>query len=215
MSEIRARITGFLETQGAHIVGFGAIPDNTVVMEVKEPFPRAVVFGLPLSRAVLETVEDRPTLLYKHHYKTVNWMLDQTAFRLARLIEDLGRRALAVPASQTVDWDEQKGHVSHKDLARAAGLGHIGRSGLLVHPEYGARVRYASVLTDLEFAPDAPAATTCGDCQKCVRACPAQAISEGGVDLNKCLAKLKEFAGIRGIGQYICGVCVRVCDGRH
>lgn len=215
MADSRARIAGFLQAQGTKIVGFCAVPDNTHVIEVTETFPRAVVFGFPLSRTVLETIEDRPTLLYKHHYKTVNWMLDQTAFRLARFIEEMGKRALALPASQTVDWERQKGHVSHKHLAAAAGLGHIGRSGLVVHPECGAQVRYASVLTDLEFTPDARAAGTCGDCQKCVRACPAQAIGDRGVDLARCLEKLREFSRIRGIGQYICGVCVRACDGRH
>lgn len=215
MADARALITERLKTQGIDIVGFGAVPPHFTVAEVHEPFPRAIVFGIPLARAVLATIEDRPTLLYKHHYKTVNWLLDQAAFHLARYIEELGRRALAVPASQTVDWEQQAGHVSHKGLAAACGLGYIGRSGLLVHPAHGARVRYASVLTDLDFAPDRSAAGACGDCQKCVRACPAQAIGADGVDLARCLAKLKEFSRIRGIGQYICGVCVKVCDGRR
>jgi epoxyqueuosine reductase len=215
MPDNRQQVIEFLDKLGTKIIGFCEVPDKLEIIEIQESFPRAVVFGFRLSASVLRTVRDRPTLIYKHHYKTVNWVLDQTAFHLARYIEDQGMRALALPASQTVDWEKQKGHASHKALAAAAGLGYIGRSGLLVHTSYGAQVRYAAVLTDMEFKVDMQAAATCGSCRKCIEACPAGAITESGVDLKLCLDKLKEFAKIRGIGQYICGVCIKVCDGRN
>ncbi len=211
----RELTAAFLDSLGITIIGFCAIPDNMETMEIERPFPRAIVIGIPLSRSVLETIKDRPTLLYKHHYKTVNWMLDQAAFRLAQRIESLGASALAVPASQTVDWGKNRGHISHKSLCVACGLGHIGRSGLVVHPRFGSQVRYASVLTDLDFPTDGPSTGKCGECRKCISACPAQAISDDGVDLARCLNMLKEFSKIRGIGQYICGLCVKACDGGH
>lgn len=215
MLDNRKQIIEFLGSFGTKIVGFCTVPGDLEIIEIEDKFPRAIVFGFRLSAGVLGTIKDRPTLIYKHHYKTVNWILDQTAFHLVRYIEDQGMRAMALPASQTVDWEKQKGHLSHKALGVAAGLGHIGRSGLLVHPSHGATVRYASVLTDMEFKVDAQSTTTCGICRKCIEACPAGAISEDAVDLQRCLEKLKEFAKIRGIGQYICGVCVKVCDGRN
>lgn len=215
MSRRKNDIIEFLQNHGAKAIGFTEISADMAVLETDEQFPRAVVFGFVLAQSVLNTIKDKPTLIYKHHYKTVNWILDQTAYHLVRFIEDGGNRALAIPASQTVDWERQKGHLSHKSLAIAAGLGHIGRSGLVVHPDFGARVRYASVLTDLEFTPDASIETNCGSCRKCVAVCPAGAIDDSGVDLTRCLQKLKEFSKIRGIGQYICGVCVKACDGQH
>jgi epoxyqueuosine reductase QueG len=213
MTEIKKQVVQFLQTYHVHVVGFGRVPDDVTILEV-EQLPRAIVVGIPLSKSVLATVTDRPSLIYKHHYKTVNWILDQTAFHLVQFIETKGARAIAVPASQTIDWENQRGHISHKTLARAAGLGHIGRSGLLIHPTYGAQVRYVSVLTDLHFAPDAPLETDCGTCTKCITVCPAHAISEQGVNIKQCYEKLREFSRIRGIGQYICGVCVKVCNGR-
>ena len=211
---IKDEIKGFLKKSGVKIVGFGNIPKDADRLEIESKLPRVVVFGYPLSRSILETIRDRPTLIYKHHYKTVNWILDQTAYHLMNFIEEKGRRAIAIPASQTVDWNRQKGHISHKVLGQEAGLGFIGRSGLLVHTIYGAQVRYVSVLTDLEFEPDQRIQAECGACFKCIKACPAQAISKDDVDLSRCLDQLKEFSKIRGIGQYICGVCVKVCDGR-
>jgi epoxyqueuosine reductase len=212
---IKEEIRKNLEHFGVEVVGFGAIPEDVELHEVEEKFPRVIVFGYILSKSVLATIKDRPTLIYKHHYKTVNWLLDQTAYHLVRFIEEKGHKAIAIPASQTVDWDKQRGHISHKRLAEEAGLGFIGRSGLLVHPQLGAQVRYVSVLTDLDFEPSKKIDANCGTCKKCIEVCPADAISEDGVDIKRCYEKLREFSKIRGIGQYICGVCVKVCDGQN
>ncbi len=215
MTDARTAVVNFLKPYNVEIVGFGRVPENMEVLEIGNPLPRTIVFGYILSRSVLATIKDRPTLLYKHHYKTVNWLLDQTAFHLAHFIEQRGDKAVAIPASQLVDWELHKGHISHRHLAQAAGLGHLGRSGLLVHPQYGAQVRYASILTDMEFEPDEPISTTCDPCLKCVAACPAHAIAEDSMDIHRCYQQLTQFAAIRGIGQHICGVCVKVCNGQH
>lgn len=215
MTNSKKTMRFFLHDRGISIVGFGTVPERTVIPEVDMVFPHAIVFGFALSRTVLATIKDKPTLIYKHHYKTVNWILDQTACQVVSFLEGHRYRALAIPASQTIDSDHRKGHISHVILGQNAGLGFIGRSGLLIHPDYGARVRYVSVLTDLDFAPDAPLDLSCGECRACITACPAHAIAEAGVDIQKCYEKLCTFAGMRGIGQHICGVCVNVCHGRH
>ena len=215
MPEIKDHITGFLARLGTKLVGFCDVPKDLRILEIEESFPRVIVFGFSLSKSVLETIKDRPTLIYKHHYKTVNWLLDQTACHLVRFIEEQGKRAIAIPASQLVDWEHHKGHASHRHLAQEAGLGYLGRHGLLVHLEYGAQVRYCSILTDLEFPPDDKIEDNCGTCRKCIAACPARAITEDGVDIFRCYEKLEEFSRVRGIGQHICGVCVKACDGRH
>ncbi|MBI5025250.1 MAG: epoxyqueuosine reductase, partial [Nitrospirae bacterium] len=48
----------------------------------------------------------------------------------------------------------------------------------------------------------------------CLGVCPANAIGEtyNKWDKAACLEKLKDFAKTRNIGQYICGLCVKVCD---
>ena len=178
-------------------------------------FSRAIVVGLRLSDAVLERIVDRPTPLYFHHYRQVNWRLDRLALELADLIQDEGHASLAVPASQIVGRDPMRGHVSHRMLGQKAGLGHIGRSALLVHQRYGARMRYVSVLTDAPLPADKPAEGDCGGCRACVEACPAGAIKEDVARFDKaaCYAALNDFTRIPFVGQHICGVCVRACRG--
>jgi epoxyqueuosine reductase len=215
MTDAKRTVRTFLHAYKVDVVGFCSFPDAIQLLEIERRLPRAIVFGYRLSSPVLNTVTDRPSLLYKHHYKTVNWILDQTAFFCTQFIQNNNRNALAIPATQLVDWQHHKGHVSHRHLGQEAGLGHIGRSGLLIHPQYGAQVRYVSILTDLEFEPDTKIDTACGTCKKCVLACPAKAISDDGVDIERCYAKLSEFAGMRGIGQHICGICVKVCNGKN
>lgn len=215
MNDPKQLIRDFLHAREISIVGFGTVPETVIVPELNTTLPRAIVFGFILSRSVLATIKDRPTLIYKHHYKTVNWILDQTACHVAAFLERHNVEALAIPASQTIDKEHKKGHISHISLGKRAGLGYIGRNGLLIHPKYGAQVRYVTVLTDLDFSPDEPLDLSCGECHACIEACPAQAITEDGVDIEKCYEKLCAFAGMRGIGQHICGVCVKVCDGKH
>jgi epoxyqueuosine reductase len=70
------------------------------------------------------------------------------------------------------------------------------------------------VLTDLSLEPDKPVEGDCGNCYRCLEVCPAGAITKEGYDRGKCLEKLKEFAKKPGIGQFICGVCVKACKGK-
>jgi len=170
-----------------------------------------ISIGFRLQDSIIDGIINEPTLIYKHHYSTVNHLLDHTAVQIANEIQNMGWKALPIPASQIVDWKQQSGHLPHKMVAYYAGLGWIGRSGLLINPQFGARVRYATVLTDLPLKAGKPVKGDCGDCHRCIESCPAGAITEEGYDRNKCLEKLKEFAKKPGIGQFICGVCVRAC----
>ncbi|MFH1941024.1 MAG: hypothetical protein ABIL68_02885 [bacterium] len=172
--------------------------------------------GTALSRSVFEGIIDRPTLLYKWHYRQANNFLDGLAFLLTQYINAKGFRALPIPASQIVDWEAQKGCVSHRALAEAAGLGWRGKNNLLVNDMYGSQVRLVSVLTDMPLLTDRPVENGCGNCRRCVSACPASALGEeaDAYDLKKCYDHLSVFSKMPGIGQHICGLCVKACPGK-
>jgi epoxyqueuosine reductase len=181
-----------------------------------DSFPLAISLGLRLSDAVLEDLRDAPTPLYFHHYRQVNAFLDRGALLLAGFIQDLGCRALPIAASQIIDWEGQRGHVSHKDIARRAGLGWIGRNNLLVTPEFGSRLRLVTILTDLPLPAAVPQSFGCGDCRACLAPCPAGSIKERPEDFDhkSCYEKLKEFRRAGLASQFICGICVKACRGR-
>jgi reductive dehalogenase len=68
-------------------------------------------------------------------------------------------------------------------IAIEAGLGELGRNGLLITEKFGPRVRLCKVFTDLPLVPDEPhffgVEEFCRKCLKCAEDCPSQAISSG------------------------------------
>lgn len=181
--------------------------------ESRAGFARGVAIGKRVLDTVLADIEDRPTPLYLHHYRQLNFFLDRAALRLAAFIRDRGFRALPIAASQIVDWKNQRAHVSHKKVGRLAGLGWTGRNNLLVHPEFGSQFRLATILTDMPLEPDTSLDRGCGSCYRCLPVCPAAAIrpDPGDFDHLACFEKLKEFRRSGIVGQFICGVCVKTC----
>jgi len=206
--------------EGADLFGVAAISDikHTFLVSQKTTakLNLAVCLGVRLSGSVLEEIEQAPTRLYFHHYRTVNVSLDQLALKLANFIQKKGFQALPIPASQILDWQNQRAHLSHKQIGYLAGLGWIGRNNLLVNKKLGSQFRLVSILTDMPLKEDMPCEDSCGKCSLCVKICPAQAIKEERANFDHlgCFEKLKDFQRQRLVDQYICGVCVNVCKGK-
>jgi len=175
-----------------------------------------ISLGLRLSDGILEDITSFPTKIYYHHYRQVNAILDQIAFKVSNFIQSRSYRALPVPASQIVDWAKQTSHLSHKRIGELSGIGFIGRNNLLVNPEIGSRFRLVTILTNALLEPDQALKENCGKCRACINVCPAGAIKEKKEDFDhiKCFEKLKEFRDKRLVDQFICGVCVKACKGK-
>lgn len=213
-------LKSFCQQQGIDLFGVADISSIKNEFALSMPLPerlnRGVVLGVRLSQGILDEISTYPTRLYFHHYRTVNTFLDQSALRLANFIQDKGFTAIPIPASQIIDWQNQKAHLSHKKLGVLAGLGWIGRNNLLVNPELGSQFRLVSILTDMQIEPDKPLNIFgCGDCRLCIQACPCGAIKETPAEFDhlRCFEKLKGFQKQHLVDQYICGICVSVCKG--
>lgn len=78
--------------------------------------------------------------------------------------------------------------------AVCAGLGVLGKNGQVINEKFGSRVRYVAIVTDAELHEDTMAEMPelkCVSCDKCIKACPAQALSES--ELVKINIEGKEF----------------------
>jgi reductive dehalogenase len=68
-------------------------------------------------------------------------------------------------------------------MAMQAGLGDLGRNGLLITPEFGPRVRLSKIITDLPLITDKPidfgVTEFCNVCKKCAHKCPSRSIMTG------------------------------------
>jgi epoxyqueuosine reductase len=102
---------------------------------------------------------------------------------------------LDVLISGVKDFLKEKGYkavyassISHKRLAQLAGFGNYGKNALIINPIFGPWLRFAAVVTNAELTPDKPfTQDLCEDCERCVKACPGNALTPYKVDDQKCL----------------------------
>jgi epoxyqueuosine reductase len=80
--------------------------------------------------------------------------------------------------------------IMEKPLAIKAGLGWMGKNGNLILPGMGSWFFLGELLLDVELEYDASTVPNhCGNCRRCIDACPTDAIVENGVvDANRCLS---------------------------
>jgi epoxyqueuosine reductase QueG len=215
-------LKSFALKEGASLFGVAetlAVKDKFHSLSPKtlQGLDRAIAMAFHLSDRVIEDVVDGPTKLYFFHYQRVNVLLDELALKITNFIQDRGWQALPIPASQVVDWEKQRAHVSHKHVASQAGLGWIGRNNLLVNPQFGARLRLVTVLTSMPLKIDEPMGWGCQDCHVCISSCPSQSIKEKPEDFDHigCYHQIKALVKAAGISQNICGLCVKACPGRN
>ncbi|MFC1867840.1 4Fe-4S double cluster binding domain-containing protein [Thermodesulfobacteriota bacterium] len=104
-------------------------------------------------------------------------------------------------------------------LAQNAGLGCIGKNGLLITPKFGPRQRIAVIYTSIKNQPFNTGnkhtwiSEYCRQCNACIKKCPAKAIYETPIVTNqyntshinseKCFAEFYD--------NYGCSICIKVC----
>lgn len=181
------------------------------------PWSRSViVMGVQIFPSMLETT---PSVVYSELYNTTNRMLDEIAYRLANYLNGMGHRAHFFPRDCYGDISvlvkKPEAAFSQVLAALYAGLGTVGMNHTLLTKEYGPRVRWVSVITDADIAPDRMLESEiCIRCRACVRNCPMQAFTprEGetiaDMDKFKCAGYHQR---IKNEFRYPCGVCTAVC----
>lgn len=86
------------------------------------------------------------------------------------------------------DYVEQ-GPLSFRSYGSLAGLGWIGRNGMLIHQRWGSYMTLAVLLTSFELAAAPGHPFRCGRCKLCVERCPTGALlGDGTLDANRCIS---------------------------
>ncbi len=85
--------------------------------------------------------------------------------------------------------------IDERKAALLSGLAVQGKNNLCI-TEKGSFIFLGEIITDADVSLAAPKISrTCGDCDRCIQACPTGALSEGGFDYTKCLAYLTQKKG--------------------
>ncbi len=222
---------------GASLVGFADIRNLYAECLLDEPrsedsvtemihipeYPYGVSIALAVPPQIITQISEGPTRDYFNSYHDMNNCLDNLAELCSTYISDKGFHAYAQTVNKTKEFGIFRTVMPHKTVAIHSGLGWIGKSALLVTPQYGTAIRLTSVLTDAPLRVDKPSEKSlCGGCMKCHDACPANAISgdlwypdtdrDNFFDAMACRKKAREIAAAT-LNEKItlCGKCIEIC----
>lgn len=223
--ELKDLVIRFCRDRGVDLVGFAPVkrwdeanevPPDFRPQAIWSPAKTVIVMGLAMPLPIVETT---PSVVHMELYKSANQELDQLAYDLTRYLNRSGYASFFFPrdgfGSMKALRENNRAAFSHVMAAKYAGLGTIGASHCLLTPEFGPRVRFVSVFTAAELAPDAMIERElCIQCGACAKCCPKKAIRMrpdrviGDYDSLACLEMAEELTARK---CYPCGICTKVC----
>ena len=113
------------------------------------------------------------------------------------------------------------GPMNDRAAAERAGVGFFGKNTNILTPSHGSWVLLGQVITDLNLQPDVPMLKTCGECVRCIDACPTGAIvAPYVIDNRRCISFLtielrgpipREMRPLIGDWVFGCDICQDVC----
>ena len=204
LSPTAAGVKEYILSRGIDLVG---IADAGELILASPPRPAAGL--MPSAKSVivmavahsLGAVYSPDIMLWTRNKMQTSRILDQVAEEVSRSLERQGFLSLPVSADKPVEIHKINpdtgrkfrqtrvlGHLSLKQAAVSSGLGQIGRSNLLLTPEFGPHQRLGGIITEAPLAPDPrrDLELCLKGCDQCGRACPAGALRDGGYEVDPC-----------------------------
>ena len=210
-------LKNLLVSQGANLVGFADLNG------LNSEFPFGISILVKLSPELINSIKDFPNMFYFEEYHRINNLLNKIVSMGTEYLIKNGFKAFAQTTTSVNQSEDYITKLPHKTVATRAGLGWIGKCGLLVTNKYGSGVRISSFLTNAKLYCGTPIEKSfCGNCKECEKNCPANAVignlwnvnMERGklIDVYKCRKKAREIA-LAKINKEatLCGKCFIVC----
>ncbi|MGY5878713.1 MAG: 4Fe-4S binding protein [Candidatus Thorarchaeota archaeon] len=206
--EFLEQLKEYIHSTGVDILEFVKLPPDLIFQGAGVIFDNAIVLAMEMS---LEKINKAPS------QETMDMVFDTYD-------------SLGISANKIAGFLREQGYAAQADhplgglvlfppLAHKAGIGWVGRHGLLITPEFGPRVRLAAVYTSIHDFPFVDSnkhdwvEEYCMNCGLCVEQCPPQAIlhdvvtHESGritrVTQKLCFEYFAQFYG--------CSVCIKAC----
>jgi len=189
------------EKLGIVSVGYTKIPES-VLDDNELKYSNAIVFTYPIG---MDIVNEPPSELTQRLNDVLYALFGNITYELSDFLREEG--------FQTQTIHPMDGKVGFSQLGEEAKLGFIGKSGLLISPELGPRLKISAILTSIENLPYTDEnshkwiRSYCERCSKCTKKCPQKALIEQQNKLAK--AHLVDEKCI-GCSQG-CTYCIEAC----
>lgn len=204
-------LENFILSLGVDSIGYTRVDRDLIFKGKSILYENAIVITMEMKKESIKTAPS-PTAI-KEIFRTYH-ELGIVVNKISAYLREHGYNSMAGPAVG--------GDVSYVPLAQSAGLGAIGKHGLLItDKEFGPSLRIAAVYTDIENLPISTqnphmwVRSFCDQCNKCVRACLADAIYKKPIQVgdenqqSRCIDYTK--CAVPFANEYGCTVCVNSC----
>lgn len=202
-----------IEELGAQFFYFADISQ----LEQNKGFPRAIIVGIPLSSGYLHQVLANLNFIHEmierkeedlDEFAILEKKTDLIADKLTSFIIAKGYNAFSqseqnLASHGLYNHQEHLTPLPHKTIARFAGKGWLGKSNLLITPNYGSAISICSLLTDapLPIGEQTLLKSSCENCSVCKEVCPTGAIK--GINWDSSVSR-DEIVDV-----YQCTMCLK------
>lgn len=200
-------LEAFIKTLDIDMIGYTHVPAEYIFKGHTILYGKAIILVMEMRHEEMETAPSKRALkeVFRSYYG-----LGVAVNRIADYMRERGFNVMAAPAVG--------GDVSYVPLAEMAGMGVIGRHGLLITDRpYGVSLRLVALFTDIENLPYADPTKNkhlwvkefCKQCGKCVKVCPSEAIYPEMLPSKRCIDQTKcaiPFSRLNG-----CSLCIKNC----
>lgn len=172
-SKFKDKFEKYAYSIGINNIGYVDVPSDLIFQDRSILFKKAIVLTMEMDK---DSVNNAPSPQTQEEGIVTYDELGKKTNLLAQYLRENG---FASHPSHPAG-----GLVTYTKLAKKAGLGNIGRHGLLITPELGPRQRISAIFISAENLPDTSSDAHswinefCASCGKCIKKCPDQAIVE-------------------------------------
>lgn len=209
--EAARTIEEFAIAAGADMIGFTEVTDEIIFKGATVNGKYAISIGFQMNIEAISKAPGPPTGI---EALRAYWRLGSIILKVSQFIRSMGYQA---QGHQVRTFIKDPPTVLNSLAAVNAGLGEVGRLGLLITRRFGPRVRLGTITTELELPDNGERPfgvdEFCSHCTICADECVGEAIPmekslERGhmkytIDPYKCLTEFAKYDG--------CGVCISVC----
>lgn len=194
----------YAHSMGIKSIGYTQITPELLITDKFIQYPHAIVLAMEMDKEIIETdpgpeANELNNLAYEK--------LGNITYKLSDYLRENGfATEVAHPFGNLINFSV---------LGQKAGIGYMGKSGLLITPELGPRQKISAIFVSIANLPvkdnneHSWIPNYCDKCGKCVKACPEKALIEKE-DLNG--NKEAEFVQERCIGcSQGCTYCIEDC----
>jgi len=189
---------------GIKSIGYTQVTPNLLIEDKFIQYPNTIVLTMEMSKEIIETP---PGLEAMELNNAAYDKLGKLTYKISDYLREKGfATQVAHPFGSLVNFSS---------LAQKAGLGHIGKNGLLINPEIGPGVKISAIFVSIANLPLEDGnhyewiSEYCNMCGKCIKACPEKAL----IEIETCCSgKQVQFIQKLCIGcSQGCTYCIEAC----